>query len=71
MLLYHGDRDQTVDAAQSRKFAAALKAAGKPDKLVEIPDMGHQFVTWTPAMAERQLVEVDAFLKDGCKPGGL
>ncbi|MDR3510213.1 MAG: prolyl oligopeptidase family serine peptidase [Caulobacteraceae bacterium] len=71
VLLYHGDRDQTVDVAQSRKFAAALKAAGKPYKLVEIPDMGHQFVTWTPAMAERQLVEVDAFLKDGCKPGGL
>lgn len=71
VLLYHGDRDQTVDTAQSRKFAAALKAAGKPYKLVEIPDMGHQYVTWTPAMAERQLDEVQDFLATGCKPGGL
>ena len=71
MLLYHGDRDRTVDIAQSRAFAAALRAAGKPYKLVEIPDMGHQLDKWTPAMAERQLVEVDAFLKDGCKPDGL
>jgi dipeptidyl aminopeptidase/acylaminoacyl peptidase len=71
VFLYHGDRDQTVDIAQSRKFAAALRAAGKPYKLLEIPDMGHQYVTWTPPMTERQLVEVEAFLEDGCKPGGL
>jgi dipeptidyl aminopeptidase/acylaminoacyl peptidase len=71
VFLYHGDRDQTVDIAQSRKFAAALRGAGKPVRLLEIPDMGHQYATWTPAMAERQLVEVDAFLKDGCKPRGL
>ena len=71
VFLYHGDRDQIVDIAQSRKFAAALRGAGKPYKLLEIPDMGHQYVTWTPAMAERQLVEVDGFLKGACKPGGL
>jgi len=28
VFLYHGDRDQTVDIAQSRKFAAALRCAG-------------------------------------------
>jgi len=71
VLLYHGDRDQTVDIEQSRKFAAALKAAGKPGKLVEIKDMGDQIIFWTPAMAQQQLDVVDDFLKTGCKRGGL
>jgi acetyl esterase/lipase len=71
VFLYHGDRDQTVDIKQSRKFAAALRAAGKPYRLLEIPDMGHQYVTMTPAMMETQLVEIEKFLKSECKPGGL
>ena len=71
VFLYHGDRDQTVKIEQSRKFAAALKAAGKPYKLLEIPDMGHQLVYWTPSMWAEQLTAVDDFLKTGCKPGGL
>ena len=71
LLIYHGDRDQTVDIEQSRRFAAALKAAGKPYKLVEIPDMGHQYVFMTPAMMQEQLDIIDAFLKTDCKPGGL
>ncbi|MFI4973507.1 MAG: alpha/beta hydrolase family protein [Caulobacterales bacterium] len=48
VMLYHGDRDQTVDVEQSRKFAAALKAAGKPYRYVEIKDMGHQYIFMTP-----------------------
>ena len=71
VFLYHGDRDQTVDIAQSRKFAAALKAAGKPYRLLEIPDMGHQYITMTPAMMQTQLTEIEGFLKTGCKSGGL
>ena len=71
VFLYHGDRDQTVDVEQSRKFAAALKSAGKPYRYVEIKDMGHQFKFMTPAMLEEQLVDVDDFLKTGCKSGGL
>jgi len=71
VMLYHGDRDQTVKVQDSRAFAAALRGAGKPYKYIEIKDMGHQFVFWTPPMGEEQLTEVDAFLKTGCKPGGL
>ncbi len=71
VLLYHGDRDQTVDIEQSRKFAAALRGAGKPVKLVEIKDMGHQYVFMTPAMMQEQLEIIDAYLKSDCKPGGL
>ncbi len=71
VLLYHGDRDQTVKIEQSHKFAAALKSAGKPYKMVDIPDMGHQLIYWTPQMWAEQLTLVDDFLKTGCKPGGL
>jgi dipeptidyl aminopeptidase/acylaminoacyl peptidase len=71
VLLYHGDRDQTVDIEQSRKFAAALRGARKPVKLVEIKDMGHQYTFMTPAMLQEQLDLIDAYLKTDCKPGGL
>jgi dipeptidyl aminopeptidase/acylaminoacyl peptidase len=71
VLVYFGDRDQTVDPEQSRKFAAALEGAHKPVKLVSIKDMGHQYVFMTPAMMEEQLDIIDAFLKSDCKPGGL
>ncbi len=71
VLLYHGDRDATVDPDESRKFAAKLRAAGKPVKLVEIKDMGHQYIFMTPDMMKEQLDVVDAYLKTDCKPGGL
>jgi dipeptidyl aminopeptidase/acylaminoacyl peptidase len=71
VLLYHGDHDVTVDPEESRKFAAAVRGAGKPVKLVEIKDMGHQPVFMTPDMMLEQLNIIDAFLKTDCKPGGL
>ena len=71
VFLFHGDRDRTVKIEQSRKFAAALKDAGKPYKLLEIPDMGHQYIYMTPPMVVTQLTAIDDFLKTGCKPGGL
>jgi dipeptidyl aminopeptidase/acylaminoacyl peptidase len=71
VLLYHGDHDTTVDPEQSRKFAAAAKAAGKAVKLVEIKDMGHEYTFMTPDMLKEQLDLVDSFLKTDCKPGGM
>ena len=71
LLIYHGDHDTTVDPEESRKFAAAVRSAGKPVKLVEIKDMGHQYVFMTPDMMLEQLNIIDAFLKADCKPGGL
>ena len=71
VFLYHGDRDSVVDVEDSRRFAARLKSAGRPYKLLEIKDMGHWFVTMTPEMLEQQLVEVEAYLKNDCGPGGL
>ena len=71
LFLYHGDRDQIVDVEQSRKFASALKSAGKPHRYLEIADMGHTLDTWEPSMWTLQLSAIDDFLKTGCKAGGL
>lgn len=71
VFLYHGDRDTNVDIKDSERFIAGLKAAGKPYKWLEIKDMGHGYVTMTPAMMETQLVEIDKFFQNECKPGGL
>lgn len=71
IFVYHGDRDQTVQVDESRKFVNALKAAGKTYKYLEIKDMGHQYNLMTPAMIETQLVEIEKYLKTDCGPGGL
>jgi dienelactone hydrolase len=71
VLLYAGDHDVTVDPEESRQFAGAARGSGQPVKLVEIKDMGHQYVFMTPAMMEEQLDIIDAYLKSDCKPGGL
>lgn len=71
VFLYHGDRDTNVDIKDSERFIAGLKSAGKPYKWLEIKDMGHGYVTMTPAMLETQLVEIEKFFQNECKPGGL
>ncbi|WP_146197923.1 alpha/beta hydrolase family protein [Caulobacter endophyticus] len=71
VFLYHGDRDTNVDIKDSERFIAGLKSAGKPYKWLEIKDMGHGYVTMTPAMMETQLVEIEKFFQNECKPGGL
>jgi dipeptidyl aminopeptidase/acylaminoacyl peptidase len=71
VMLFHGDRDRTVDIRESREFVAKLRAAGKTVEYLEIKDMGHQYVLMTPAMAAEELTAVDHYLKTGCKAGGL
>jgi dipeptidyl aminopeptidase/acylaminoacyl peptidase len=71
IFIYHGDRDVRVPIAESRNFAAGLKAAGKPFKYLELKDMGHQADKWTARDTETVLVEVESFLNKECKPGGL
>nr|WP_240903430.1 alpha/beta fold hydrolase [Caulobacter sp. 602-2] len=71
IFLYHGDRDTIVDIKDSLRFINGLKAAGKPYKWLEIKDMGHGYATMTPDMMETQLVEIEKFFQNECKPGGL
>ncbi len=71
VMLFHGDRDRTVDIRESRAFVAKLRTAGKPVEYLEVKDMGHQLTYWTPEMAENNLLAIDHYLHTGCKAGGL
>lgn len=71
IFIYHGDRDTTVEIAQSERFAAALQAAGRPFRYLALKDMGHQYNLMTAAHLETQLVEIEKYLATECGPGGL
>jgi dipeptidyl aminopeptidase/acylaminoacyl peptidase len=63
VLLIHGERDVRVRVDQSLRMARALEAAGKPVRLVTIPEMGHMPSWW--AHQYRVLRETEDFLA-GC-----
>lgn len=42
VLLFHGDMDQNVDVAQSRRMADALRGAGRTAEFVEFKGLDHQ-----------------------------
>ena len=69
MLVYAGDRDQTVPIVQSRQWVRALKAKGKSVEYVEVKDMPHS-LPWWPAWQEETLAAIEGFLNKGCA-GGL
>ena len=68
--IFHGDRDQRVPIEQSRKFANALKRAGKSVKYEEIVDLWHSF-PWWPQHHLAILSSVEDYLANDCGPGGL
>ena len=68
--LFHGDRDQRVPIEQSRKYANALKRAGKDVKYTEIPDLWHS-LPWWPQHHLAVLSSLEDYLRDDCGPGGL
>ena len=70
VMAYHGDTDHNVPFSESRRFTDALKAAGKPSKIVELPNMGHEINKWSPINKRDVLVAVDSFLKNECQMGG-
>lgn len=67
ILLIHGKDDSVVLFEQSRIMANALRAAGKPHKLVELTGEDH----WMSRASTRLqlLVEIDAFLAENLGPG--
>ncbi|MBC2669723.1 alpha/beta hydrolase family protein [Novosphingobium piscinae] len=60
VMLLHGTDDQIVQPRQSRLYAEALKAAGKPYEYYEIPDEGHGYTTTQGAQLWYD--KLDAFL---------
>lgn len=69
VLAYHGDTDHTVPRTESMRFTEALRGMGKPTKFVELPNMDHQIVYWTPQNWRDVLLTVDDFLKTSCGMG--
>ena len=68
--IFHGDRDQRVPIEQSRKFANALKRAGKDVKYTEIVDLWHS-LPWWPQHHLAVLSSIEDYLANDCGPGGL
>ena len=47
MLIFHGERDRTVDVRQSQRYAEALREAGGSVTLVRYPQGNHAFLNMT------------------------
>nr|MBA3415822.1 prolyl oligopeptidase family serine peptidase [Chloroflexia bacterium] len=64
-LVIHGAQDDVVPVGQSRQLVAALRAAGVEVRYRELPDAGHNGLSWS-----RVGPEVLAFLARHLHPGG-
>ena len=70
IMVYHGERDQTVPIEQSRWFVAKARQSNQPVEYHELADYAHG-PAWTRAIMAEQLGYIDAYLKSGCGGGGL
>jgi dienelactone hydrolase len=70
IMVYHGDRDQTVPLIQSQLFVDKAKAAGKPVEFHVLKDYAHG-PAWTRETNAEQLTLISDYLSKGCGGGGL
>ncbi|HEY1131691.1 MAG TPA: prolyl oligopeptidase family serine peptidase [Roseateles sp.] len=70
IMVYHGDRDQTVPLIQSELFVDKAKAAGKPVEYHVLKDYAHG-PAWTRQTNAEQLNLISTYLSSGCGKGGL
>ena len=70
LMVYHGDRDQTVPLNQSQLFVDRAKSSGKPVEYHELKDYAHG-PAWTRQTMTQQLSFISDYLKTGCGGGGL
>ncbi len=70
IMVYHGDRDQTVPLTQSDLFVDRAKSAGKPVEYHVLKDYAHG-PAWTRQTMTEQLTIISDYLKTGCGGGGL
>lgn len=68
ILVYHGDRDQTVPLIQSLDFVDRAKKAGKNVKYVQIADYAHG-PGWLDAARKQELQIIEDYLKNDCGLG--
>lgn len=70
IMVYHGERDQTVPIEQSRWFVEKAKKSDQPVEYHELKDYAHG-PAWTRAIMAEQLGYIDNYFKNGCGGGGL
>jgi pimeloyl-ACP methyl ester carboxylesterase len=70
MMIYHGERDQTVPIEQSQWFFAKAKQSGQAVEYHELKDFAHG-PSWTRKIAAEHLRYIDNYLNKGCGGGGL
>ncbi|MEK8050673.1 prolyl oligopeptidase family serine peptidase [Ideonella sp. DXS22W] len=69
IMVYHGERDQTVPLVQSELFVDKARKSGVPVEYHVLPDYGHG-PAWTREIMTRQLAIIEQYLDKGCN-GGL
>jgi len=69
ILVYHGDRDQTVQLEQSALFLAGARQSGQDVQYRELADFAHG-PSWTRATQAEHLKMLEDYFKTGCA-GGL
>jgi dienelactone hydrolase len=70
LMVYHGERDQTVPVEQSDWFVAKAKQSGKPVVYHKIADYAHG-AAWTRKIMADQLGYIEDYLLNDCGGGGL
>jgi pimeloyl-ACP methyl ester carboxylesterase len=70
IMIYHGDRDQTVPIEQSDWFAAKAKASGQRVDYHRLEDYAHG-PAWTRQIMGDQLQLIEDYLLKGCGGNGL
>ena len=70
LMVYHGDRDQTVPLVQSELFVNKAREARQPVEYHVLQDYGHG-PAWTRETTAKQLKLISNYLAKGCGGGGL
>lgn len=70
IMVYQGDRDQTVPQIQSDLFVNRAKSSGQPVEYHVLKDYAHG-PAWKRETITQQLTIISEYLKTGCGGGGL
>ncbi len=70
IMVYHGERDQTVPIEQSDWYVSRAKKSGQPVEYYKLADYAHG-PAWTRKIMGDQLRLIETYLTKGCGGGGL
>jgi len=70
ILIYHGERDQTVPLIQSELFAEKARKSGQRVEYSVLADYGHG-PAWSRSIMAQQLRLIDQYFAQGCGGSGL